>query len=165
MEKFHWNISKYENEGKLLFIDSFSSSAKVTSKEKYSLNQPFSLSDLGITMSQATNEGADGPRVFLDSIVPLLTHVVPSKVVEFLQNRSARIKGVKGTFIFSIGKETIEPNLISRLEEAVDCVIELEVSKGRTVRRMRIKKMRGRKTSSKWIRFEIESAKGIVFLV
>lgn len=116
-------------------------------------------------MSQATNEGADGPRVFLDSIVPLLTHVVPSKVVEFLQNRSARIKGVKGTFIFSIGKETIEPNLISRLEEAVDCVIELEVSKGRTVRRMRIKKMRGRKTSSKWIRFEIESAKGIVFLV
>jgi len=165
MEKFHWNISKYENEGKLVFIDSFSSSAKVTSKEKYSVNQPFSLSDLGITMSQATNEGADDPRVFLDSIVPLLTHVVPSKVVEFLQNRSARIKGVKGTFIFSIGRETIEPNLISRLEEVVDCVIELEVSKGRTVRRMCIKKMRGRKTSGKWIRFEIDSAKGIIFFV
>jgi len=165
MEKFHWNISKYENEEKFVFIDSFSSTAKVTSKEKYSVNQPFSLSDLGITMSTATNERADVIIVFLDSIVPLLTHVDPSKVVEFLQNRSARIKGVKGTFIFTIGKETIEPNLISRLEEAVDCVIELEVSKGKTVRRMRIKKMRGRKTSGKWIRFEIDSAKGIVFLV
>jgi len=165
MEKFHWNISKYENEGKLVFIDSFSSIARVTSKEKYSVNQPFSLSDLGITMSTATNEGADAPKVFLDSIVPLLTHVDPSKVVEFLQNRSARIKGVKGTFIFSIGKETIEPNLISRLEEVVDCVIELEVSKGKTVRRMRVKKMRGRKTSGKWIQFEIDSEKGIVFLV
>jgi len=164
MEKFHWNISKYENEEKFVFIDSFSSIAKVISKEKYSLNQPFSLSDLGITMSKATSEVADAPRVFLDSIVPLLTHIDPSKVVEFLQNRSARIKGVKGTFIFTLGKETIEPNLISRLEEVVDCVIELEVSKGKTGRRMRIKKMRGRETSSKWVRFEINSEKGIVFL-
>jgi len=164
MERFHWNISKHESEGKLVFIDSFSSIAKVTSKEKYSVNQPFSLSDLGITMSTATNEMANVSRVFLDSIVPLLTHIAPPKVVEFLQNRSARIKGVKGTFIFTLGRETIEPNLISRLEEAVDCVIELEVSKGKTVRRMRIKKMRGRKTSSKWIRFEINSEKGIVFL-
>jgi len=165
MEKFHWNISKYENEEKLVFIDSFSSIAKVISKEKYSVNQPFSLSDLGITMSQATNEVADVSRVFLDSIVPLLTHVDPSKVVEFLQKRSARIKGAKGTFIFSVGKETIEPNLTSRLEEVVDCVIELEVSKGKTVRRMRIKKMRGRKTSGKWILFEIEPKKGMIFLV
>ncbi len=165
MEKLHWNISKYENEGKLMFIDSFSSIAKVTSKEKYSVDQPFSLSDLGITMSQATNERADVPKVFLDSIVPLLTHVAPAKVVEFLQKRSARIKGVEGTFIFSIGKDTIELNLMSRLEEVVDCVIELEVSKGKTVRRMHIKKMRGRKISSKWIRFEIDSKKGIVFLV
>jgi len=165
MERFHWDISKYESEGKLVFIDSFSSIAKVTSKEKYSVNQPFSLSDIGITMSTATNEMANVSRVFLDSIVPLLTHIAPSNVVEFLQNRSARIKGVKGTFIFTLGKETIEPNLISRLEEAVDCVIELEVSKGKTVRRMRVKKMRGRKTSGEWIRFEIDSKKGIVFLV
>jgi PKD repeat protein/KaiC/GvpD/RAD55 family RecA-like ATPase len=165
MEKFHWNISKYESEGKLVFIDSFSSIAKVTSREKYSVDQPFSLSDLGITMSTATNEMANISRVLLDSIVPLLTHIAPSKVVEFLQNRSARIKGAKGTFIFTLGKETMESNLISRLEETVDCVIELEVSKGKTVRKMRVKKIRGRKTSGKWIRFEIHSKKGIVFLV
>jgi PKD repeat protein/KaiC/GvpD/RAD55 family RecA-like ATPase len=165
MEKFHWNISKYENEGKLVFIDPISSIAKTTSKEKYSVNRPFSLSDLGITMSQATNETVGPPRMFLDSTVPLLTHVAPSNVVEFLQDRGIRIKGVEGTFIFTVGKETIEPNLISQLEEGVDCVIELEVSKGKTVRRMRVKKMRGRKTSGKWNRFEIDSGKGIVFLV
>jgi KaiC/GvpD/RAD55 family RecA-like ATPase len=103
----------------------------------------------------------------LDSIVPLLTHVDPPKVVEFLQDRSARVKGVNGTFIFTVGKETIDPSLISRLEEVVDCVIELETStsKGKTGRRLRIKKMRGRKTSDKWIRFEINSKRGIMFLV
>ena len=166
MKKFQWDISAYENE-RFLFIDSFSAIAKVASKEKYSVSQPFSLSDFGITMSKVMSEMSDAPRVFLDSMVPLLTHVDPSKVVEFLQNRSARIKGINGAFIFTVGKGTIEPNLLSRLEEAVDCVIELDVSKsqGKTIRRLRIKKMRGRKASDKWIQFEIDPAEGIIFLV
>ena len=56
-------------------------------------------------------------------------------------------------------------NLAVRLEGIVDCIIELEVSEGKTVRKMRIKKMRGRKTSSRWVQFEIDSKKGIIFLV
>jgi KaiC/GvpD/RAD55 family RecA-like ATPase/PKD repeat protein len=166
MKKFHWDTSKYEDEGKFVFIDCFSSIAKVTSKEKYSVSQPFSLSDLGIMMTKATSEEGEAPRVLLDSLAPLVTHVDPSKVVEFLQNRSARIKGIKGTFIFVAGRETIEPKLISRLEGAVDCIIELDVStsQGKTIRKLRIKKMRGRKAFDKWIEFEIDPAEGITFL-
>jgi PKD repeat protein/KaiC/GvpD/RAD55 family RecA-like ATPase len=166
MEKFHWDLSQHEHEGKFMFVDCFSSIANVASGEKHSVSQPFSFSDLGITMSKATSEKADAPRVFLDSIVPLLTHVEPSKVVEFLQDRSARIKGINGTFIFTVGKETIESNLLSRLEELADCTIELDIStsQGKTIRRLRIKRMRGRKASDKWIRFEI-SSKGIIFPV
>jgi archaellum biogenesis ATPase FlaH len=85
--------------------------------------------------------------------------------VEFLQDRSARIKGANGIFIFAVGKETLDQNLISRLEEAMDCVIELESTseEGKALKKLRIKKMRGRKPSDKWILFEIEPAKGIVF--
>jgi archaellum biogenesis ATPase FlaH len=118
-------------------------------------------------MSNATNTIGKTVSVLLDSIVPLLTHVDPSKVVEFLQDRSARIKGVNGTFIFTIGRETIQPSLISQLEEVVDCVIELDASttqeNQQKTRRLRIKKIRGRKTSEKWVSYEIDSAKGIVF--
>lgn len=167
MKKFNWDVSEYEKEGKFVFVDCFSSIAQVTNREKYSVNQPFSLSDLGIVMSKATSEGANAPKVFLDSIVPLLTHIDQSKVVEFLQDRSARIKGVNGTFIFTVGKEAIEPNLLSRLEEVVDCVVEMDTDKsqGKTVQKLRIKKMRGRKASDKWIIFDVNPANGIIFRV
>jgi len=166
IEKFHGRLSEHETAGRFTFIDCYSSIAKVESKEKYFLSQPFSLADLGIMISKVTSEVGAPLRVFLDSIVPLLTHVEPQKVVEFLQDRSARIKGADGTFIFTVGKETIESSLISRLEEVVDCVIELDVitSKGKKVRRLRVKKMRGRKPLEKWVPFRIDPAKGIVFL-
>jgi len=164
---FHWDISKYEKEEQFVFIDCFSPIAKVRSEEKFFLNQPFSLSELGIVMSKAVNETGDAPKVFLDSIGSLLTHVDSQKVLEFLQARSARIKGINGTFIFTVGKETIKSDLVNLLEEVVDCVIELDVkiSGERVVRKMRIKKMRGKKTSEKWVRFEIIPGRGIVFPV
>jgi len=167
VKKFHPDVSEFEEKKKFLFIDCFSSIAKIKSEERYSLAQPFSLADLGIVMSQVTGEAGTSPKIFLDSVVPLLTHVDPSKVVEFLQDRSARIKGVNGTFIFTVGKETTEASLISRLEEFADCVIELETTQheGKTIRRLHIKKMRGRKPSDKWIRFTIDQKKGIMFLV
>ena len=167
MKSFNWDVSKYEEEGKFVFIDCFSPIAKVTNTEGNLVNQPFSLSELGIAISRVTSQINDSPRVFLDSVVPLLTQIDPQKVIEFLQNRSARIKGINGTFIFTVGKETVTANLISRLEEVVDCIIELDVKSGpkETLRKMRIKKMRGRRTSEKWVRYEITQKKGILFLL
>jgi PKD repeat protein/KaiC/GvpD/RAD55 family RecA-like ATPase len=164
LRKFHDEISRYEDKKKLLFVDCFSATSKNKDREYY-LGQSFSLSDLGIVLSEATRDLGPSPKVVLDSITPLLTHIEPLKVVEFLQDRGARIKGISGTFIFTIGKATIEPNLANRLEETVDCIIELDEStnKGKTVRRLRVKKMRGKRTSDKWIRFEVSSSKGIVF--
>lgn len=166
MRKFHPDVSKLEGRKRFLFIDCFSSIAKVPSKEKYSLAQPFSLSDLGIILSQAMTDTDKSLKVLLDSAVPLLTHVDPLKVVEFLQDRSARIKGVNGTFVFTVGRETIEPSLISRLEEVVDCVIELEASSvgGKIERKLRVKKIQGKRPSDEWVRFEIDPEKGIVFI-
>jgi len=41
----------------------------------------------------------------------------------------------------------------------------VKISGERAVRKMRIKKMRGKKTSEKWVRFEIIPERGIVFPV
>jgi KaiC/GvpD/RAD55 family RecA-like ATPase len=165
MKKFQWNTSTFESQGKLLYIDCFSSTAKVQSKEKYFLSQPFSLVDLGIIITKATNEAGNGVRVFLDTIVSLLTQLDPGRVVDFLQDRIARVKGVKGNLILTLNKESIDPALVSRLEEIVDCIIELDVNevKGEIVRRLRVKKMRGRNFSDRWVRFEISREKGILF--
>jgi KaiC/GvpD/RAD55 family RecA-like ATPase len=167
MKRLQWNTSTYESQGKLSFIDCFSSSAKVQSKEKHFLNQPFSLVDLGITISKATNEAGNGAKVFFDSLVPILAQLDSERVVDFLQDRIARVKGIQGNLIFTLNKESVNLALVSRLEEIVDCTIELDASQinGGIVRKLRIKKMRGRNFSDKWVRFEINPKRGIVFLI
>jgi len=167
MKKFQWGTSTYESQGKLSFIDCFSSNAKVQSKEKYFLNQPFSLVDLGITISKATNEAGNGVKVFFDSLVPLLTQLDPARVVDFLQDRIARVKGVQGNLVFTLNKGSVDLALMSRLEEIVDCTIELDTDQvsGEIVRKLRVKKMRGRTFSDKWVQFEINPKRGIVFLI
>jgi KaiC/GvpD/RAD55 family RecA-like ATPase len=165
MKKLQLDTSIYESQDRLSFIDCFSSSAKVQSREKRFLNQPFSLVDLGIIISKATNEAGNGVKVFVDSIVPLLTQLDPAMVFDFLQDRIARVKGVQGNLIFTLNKESVDSALMSQWEEIVDCIIELEANsvKGEIVRKLRIKKMRGRNSSNKLIQFEISSEKGIVF--
>jgi KaiC/GvpD/RAD55 family RecA-like ATPase len=61
----------------------------------------------------------------------------------------------------------IEKSDLTKLEENSDCVIETqlqEIRKGQR-RRLRIKKLRGKAYIEKWTRFQIESGKGIIFLV
>ena len=60
----------------------------------------------------------------------------------------------------------LPPHLMRKLEEIVDYIIELDVyeEKGKTVRKMRSKKLRGRRLVHRWIFFKIESRKGLTFL-
>jgi KaiC/GvpD/RAD55 family RecA-like ATPase len=167
MKKLQLDASTYERQGKLLFIDCFSSNARVQSKEKYFLDQPFSLVDLGIIISKATKEAGNGVKVFIDSMVPLLTQLDPAMILDFLQDRIARVKGVQGNLIFTLNKESVDPALMSNWEEIVDCVIELDAdsAKGKVVRKLRVKKMRGRDSSDKWVQFDASSEKGVVFQI
>jgi PKD repeat protein/KaiC/GvpD/RAD55 family RecA-like ATPase len=168
MKALGWDTSGYEQNETFLFIDCYSSIAGVTSQEKHSVKQPFALSELGIAMSAAMESlKQKSARIFLDSTVPLFTRLDPAKVVQFLQDRSAQIKGENGVFLFTIGKETVEHGLMRRLEEIVDCIIELEVheERGEPKRKMRIKKLRGRNVINEWISFKIEQKKGFVLFI
>jgi len=167
MKNFGWDISMYEKEGRFKFVDCYSSTAGLESEEKHHVEQPFALSDLGIVMSTAMEEVKHkSTKVFLDSTASLFARLDASKVTEFLQDRSARIKGDKGVFFFSVGKRTVPSGPMQRLEEIVDCIIELDVyeEKKKTWKRMRIRKLRGRRVTDIWIPFKIETKKGITFL-
>ncbi len=167
MKALGWDTSEYEQSEAFFFIDCYSSIAGVTSQEKYMVKQPFALSELGIAISTAIEDLKPKPiRIFLDSTVPLFTRLDTAKVVEFLQDRSAQIKGENGVFFFTIGKGTVEPGLTRRLEEIVDCVIELDVhdKQVETERRMRVKKLRGRRFLHQWVSFKIDQKKGFALL-
>jgi KaiC/GvpD/RAD55 family RecA-like ATPase len=168
MENFQWGVSRYEQEGTFKFVDAYSATAGLNSEEEHCVEQPFALPDLGITLSTAMNTVKQKPtRVFLDSTASLFARVDPTKVIEFIQDRSAKVKGDNGVFCFTVGQGIVPSDLMRRLEEIVDCIIELDVpdAKGKTWKRLRIRKLRGRKATNVWISFNIESRKGIIFLL
>jgi KaiC/GvpD/RAD55 family RecA-like ATPase len=165
MKNFGWDVSMHEQNEIFAFVDCYSSTAGKTSQEKYFVKQPFALSELGIVMSTTMSKlKQKSARVFLDSTAPLFTRLDPAKVVEFLQDRSAQIKGENGIFFFIVGKGTMQQDMLRRLEEIVDCIIDLEVyeEKGKTMRKMRIRKLRGRRFSDEWASFKIDLKKGFV---
>lgn len=165
MKNFNWDTSTYEQKGTFKFIDCYSPIAGVTSKEENFVEQPFSFSDLGIAISTAMHEvKQESPKIFLDSTAPIFTRLEPSTVVEFLQDRSARVKGSHGAFFFTIGEGTVPPDLMSKLEEVIDCIIRLNVREveGKIIRSLRIKKLRGRRFVDSWITFEIKPKRGLV---
>ncbi|MCZ2855753.1 MAG: PKD domain-containing protein [Candidatus Bathyarchaeota archaeon] len=162
MKSLGWNTSKYEQDETLLFVDCYSSIAGVTDQEKHHVEKPFELSELGIALSIAMEESKQkSTRIFLDSTVPLFTRLDPANVAEFLQDRIAKIKGENGVFFFTIGKGTVEHGLTRRLEEIVDCIIELDRHEKMVdrERRMRVNKLRGRSFHHEWISFRIEERK------
>ena len=165
MKSFGWDISTHEQNGNFVFVDCYSSIAGKTSQEKYSTKQAFSLSELGIVVSTALSRvDQRSCRVFLDSTAPLFTRLDSARVIEFLQDRGAQIKGNNGIFFFVVGKGTLQEDLRRRLEEIVDCIIDLDAyeEKKQTVRRMRVRKIRGRSFSDQWISFKIDVERGLV---
>jgi len=165
MKSFGWDIFQHEQNEDFVFVDSYSSIAGKTSQEKHSTKQAFSLWELGNAISTAMSKvNQKSYRVFLDSTAPLFTRLDSSKVIEFLQDRGAHIRGDNGIFFLIVGKGTLQEDQRRKLEEIVDCIIELDVveEKTQTVRRMRVRKMRGRSFSDQWVSFKIDAKRGLV---
>jgi len=76
------------------------------------------------------------------------------------------MKGENGIFIFTLGEGVVKPDIVNRLEEAVDGIIELNIyeEEGQSLRRMRVKKLRGQRHLNEWVLYDIKADVGIVFL-
>jgi flagellar protein FlaH len=158
--------TKFEQERAFSIIDCYSPRVKTANPGKYYVEQPFSLTDLSITISTALEDIPEKTKVLvIDSITALFTKLDFPKVIRFIQDRSAKIKANGDIFIFALGKEIIDSSFTNRLEEAVDGIIELEFTEmqGKMTRRMRIKKLRGQNHLEEWVNFTIDHNKGIDF--
>jgi KaiC/GvpD/RAD55 family RecA-like ATPase len=167
LKSLNLDITRFEKNQAFTIIDCYSSRAKATSQEKYYVEQPFSPTDLSITISTALEENPEKTKVLIiDSATALFTKLDFQKVMRLLQDRSAKIKANGNIFILTLGKDTVAQSLTNRLEEAVDGIIELDLVEvqGKMVRRMRIKKLRGQNHLEEWANFTIDPNHGINFV-
>ena len=158
-------IGEAVKNGRLLFIDSYSSVGGASSPEEYSVSSHTDLTSLGMEISKCLERFGPGADVYIDSLTPLLNILKLDYLLNFLQSIAAKVKANDGKLCMTIGT-AIEKADITRLEEASDCVIETQLQelRGGQRRRIRIKKLRGQAYIDKWTNFTVETQKGIVFL-
>ncbi len=163
MKELGLDVARFERES-LAFIDCYSGAAGRPSTERYSIQVLTDLTNLGTQISSAANALGEGTTFFLDSLAPLFASLKPDPILTFIHTVGARIKGQGGSLYFSVGTG-LDKDVLSRLEGLSDCIIELDTyeRKGTPVKRLRIKKIRGRRHPEKWMEFSIEAPYGIVF--
>jgi archaellum biogenesis ATPase FlaH len=116
-------------------------------------------------ISKCLDELGLGTDIYFDSIMPLLAALRTDYLLNFLQSIAAKVKANEGRLCVTVGTALSKDDLV-KLEEASDCVIETQLQEsGRGQRRkLRVKKLRGKPYIDKWVNFQVETGKGIVFL-
>ena len=152
------NVRDNEHESKLRFIDAYSGETGTRSSEMHTVSSPRDLTALGIQITTCIEELAGTADVFIDSLTPIMESGGPARGLEFVQYYGARTTKSGGTFVYAT-TATIEHELLSRLEEASDCVIQIEKvsGRGRIRGRLLVKKARGLEHERDWVGFKITS--------
>ncbi len=152
------DVRDSEHENKLRFIDAYSGETGTRSSEIHAVSSPRDLTGLGIQITSCIEELAGTADVFFDSLTPVVESGGPARGLEFVQYYGARTTKSGGTFVYAT-TATIGDEMSGRLEEASDCVVQIEKMPGRgKVRgRLLVKKARGLEHEQDWVGFKITS--------
>lgn len=159
------DVSGYEQNGLLTFVDGYSAEAGQESKEKISIPSLGDLTTLGIKITSALpSPSFKGGSLYFDSLTPLASKAKPESLVSLVQSVGAKVKGLSGKAFFTVGLG-IDGPVQRQLEDTADCIVQMEAfeESGSRKRRLRIAKFRARKHQEGWALFTIEDGKGIIF--
>ncbi len=159
------DISGYEQNGLLTFVDGYSAEAGQESREKIFIPSLGDLTTLGIKITSALpSTSFKGGSLYFDSLTPLASKAKPESIVSFVQSVGAKVKGLSGKAFFTVGLG-IDGPVQRQLEDTADCIVQMEAfeESGSRKRRLRIAKFRARKHQEAWALFTIEDGKGIIF--
>lgn len=159
------DASGSEHENRLRFIDAYSGEVGARSSEKFAVASPRDLTGLGIQITRSVEELGGEADVYFDSLTPIVESGDPIRGLEFIRYSAARTTKSGGTFIHSATAAT-EPEVLSRLEELSDCVLQIEktAGAGKIRGRILVKKARGLEHERDWVGFKITSKGRIEFV-
>jgi KaiC/GvpD/RAD55 family RecA-like ATPase len=165
MKSMGLDVTGYEENGQLTFVDGYSSEAGQQSPEKFSIPALGDLTTVGMKISSSLpSESFKGGSLYFDSLTPLASKAKPESLVSFVQSVGARVKGMGGKAFFTVGP-SVDALVQKQLEEMADCVVQMEAFEESGVRksRLRIAKLRARRHQQGWVIYTIEEGRGIIF--
>jgi KaiC/GvpD/RAD55 family RecA-like ATPase len=156
--KMGLDVRKLQDANMLGFVDAYSGATGAVSSEKYSVPSTRDLTRLGIQLTSCLEELGEPADVFFDSLTPIVPTGAFEHGFDFIEYYGARTKNSGGTFLY-IASTTIEPELLSRLEELADFVLQTDKYAGRgDIRgRLLVKKARDVQHEPGWVGFRIHS--------
>jgi KaiC/GvpD/RAD55 family RecA-like ATPase len=165
LKKIGVNAQVYEDQKTLRFIDAYSGATEGASREKHFVPSPTDMTGLGIQLTGCVEELGGAADVFFDSITPIIASGAPARGLDFVRYYGARITKSGGSFAY-VTTPAMEPELLSRFEEASDCVLQMERTRGpgKIMGRLLVKKARGLEHEYEWVGFKITSKGRIEFV-
>jgi len=165
LTKMGLDAEKYQDRNLIRFVDAYSGGTGLVSSEKHYVSSPRDLTALGIQLTVCFEELGGVGDVFLDSLGPIVALGDPAQALKFVHYYGARITKSGGSFLY-VATETIDSELLSRLEEASDCVLRTErhVGSRRVWGRLLVKKARGVEHEEDWVGFKITATGRMEFV-
>jgi len=156
LAKMRVDIQKHQDEKTFRLVDACSGGTGAVSSEEHWVASPRDLTALGIQLTSCLEEVGGVGDVFFDSVGPIVAAGDSAQAFNFVEYYGTRVAKAGGTFLYVAGA-TIEDNLLSRFEEASDCVLQTEryVGPGKIRGRLLVKKARGLDHERDWVGFKI----------
>jgi len=158
LERMGLDVQKLQDSKLLGFVDAYSGTTGAISSEKYSVPSPRDLTSLGTQLTSCLEELGEHGDVLFDSLVPMVASGAFERGFDFIEYYGARTKNSGGAFLY-VASTTIDPELLGRLEELADFVLQTERYTGRGgIRgRLLVKKARVAEHETGWVGFKIRS--------
>jgi len=156
LAKMGLEVEAYQGKNALRFVDAYSGGTGNVSSETHYVPSPRDLTALGIQITSCLEEVGGVGDVFFDSLAPIVAGGDPGQAFNFVQYYGARVVKSGGTFLY-VASTALDSELLSRFEEASDCVLRTErcAGPGKVRGRLLVRKARGLQHQEGWIGFKI----------
>jgi len=149
--------------GEIVFVDCYSSYGAV-SHGMYSEDLS-DLSGVSVALLRAIGEHADDRPgvVIIDSMSTVIHKCGTKSSREFLRAVIAKTRELRFNLFATLGRTTFHPAIVASFQEMVDGVIEMKLEEDPTglSRYIRVLMREDTRYGAKWVRYEVEPAKGL----
>lgn len=163
MSRHGWSIEKYENAGKMIFIDGYSErmGAPKSSSSK-SLLKVDDISELGIVLFEVL-EDLVVARIVIDSLSTLILHSSAETMPRSVQRLSGRITQASHSVMYILEEGVHDEKTYATFSYLADAVLRfrVELSGQNPKHYVRMERMRGSETSREWHDFVLSRSKSI----
>ncbi|HZY47632.1 MAG TPA: ATPase domain-containing protein, partial [Candidatus Bathyarchaeia archaeon] len=166
MKKMGFDPSEAESTYRFLLVDGFASQSDSFSFEPYYIEKAFDFDSIQDTLVKNSSMFiGEKTKILFDSIDQIVAKVSSKDLVKDLGETMDKLRDSSVTLIVTLDLSKAPKDVVKWLEDTAACVIDLDKDDSDpNGRELKVRKLNGSATKLDTETFEIDSAKGLVFV-